>query len=127
MQVQPRKTINELAAIIRDVEFMDRNIRIGEMGSGYFIQVQYVEKDIVTGELELQKARKWYVSPYSTDTEIVESAFAACCRSMMHVAKEHFIYKGHRVYSPHFDIETRLEICAKGKFDKRIPLPGEPE
>lgn len=66
---------------------MDRTFRVEPMGKGYFLQIAYMEADIDTGVVELQKARKWYVSGYSTETEIVETAFKACRVSMEHDEK----------------------------------------
>jgi hypothetical protein len=118
---QPKKSLEDVRAIVAEVKFMDREFRIEPMGHGYFLQVQYMEADVETGEMALQRARKWYVSPFSTETEIVETAFKACRVSMDHVLKEHFTYLGRRVYSPHFDIRARVELCDARRFDGRIP------
>ncbi len=120
--MQIRKSKQEIQDILNQIEFMDRKIVLLEKGDGFLLQIQYYEADINTGKIELQKARKWYISPFSTETEIVETAFAACRRSMDHVLKEHFLYKGHRVYSPHFDINARIKICQDEQFDGREPL-----
>jgi hypothetical protein len=122
---QPKKGMEEVQSIIAGVKFMDRTFRVEPLGQGYFLQVQYMEEDVETGEVALQQARKWYISPYSTETEIVETAFKACRVSMDHVLKEHFLYLGRRVYSPHFDIRARMELCDAKRFDGRIPLPGK--
>jgi len=115
----PRKTFAEIQAIIGAVKFMDRELRLLEKGDGYLLQLSYQEPDVETGELALQRTRKWYISPWMTETEIVETAFKACRTSMDHVLKEHFLYKGRRVYSPHFTIEARIEACDEGHFDER--------
>lgn len=124
MSGQPRKSFEEVRAILNDVKFMDREIRLLRKKDGYLLQIQYWEQDVENpeGPLVLQRARKWYLSPYSTETEIVETAFKACRVSMDHVLKEHFLYKGHRVYSPHFKIEARIQMCKDKAFDSRIPI-----
>lgn len=114
-----RKTKTEIEEIVKRISFMDRTFRVLEKGDGFLLQLSYYEPDIETGKLELQRARKWYVSPWMTETEIVETAFAACRRSMDHVLKEHFTYRGERVYSPHFDINARLKMCKDKRFDRR--------
>jgi len=114
-----KKTIDEVASIVAQIQFMDRSFRLLPKGSGFLLQIQYHEADIETGELALQRARKWYISPWSTETEIVETAFKACRVSMDHVLKEHFTYKGCRVYSPHFDVNARVEMCQQKRFDRR--------
>lgn len=121
---QPRKTLAEVREIVSQVQFMDRTLHVEERDGGFHLQVQYLELDIDqpdNPEPQLQKARKWYVSAFSTETEIVETAFAACRRSMDHVLKEHFMYKGRRVYSPHFDVNARIRMCDNSSFDGRIP------
>lgn len=117
---QPKKSIEEIKEIINQIKFKDRKIHIDLMGStGCFIQVQYMEVCIDSGALQLQKARKWYVSFFSTETEIVETVFKAIRTSNDHVLKEHFTYKGRRVYSPHFDINARIHICDEWESDGR--------
>jgi hypothetical protein len=125
MSGQPKKTLEEVRAIIDSIEFVDRKFRVEPLGGGFFLQVQYMEADINTGVMAQQNARKWYVSAHSTETEVVETAFKACRVSMDHVLKEHFTYKGRRVYSPHFDIKARLELCDAKRFDGRIPIGKE--
>jgi hypothetical protein len=120
--MQSKKTKEEVQSILANIEFMDRKIILLDKEDGFLLQVQYYELDIddpSSTEPSLQKARKWYLSPYSTDTEVVETAFKACRVSMEHVLKEHFLYKGRRVYSPHFDIEARIKMCDNKSFDGR--------
>lgn len=116
-----KKTLADIKAIISQISFMDRTFRILEKGDGFLLQLQYYEADIEnpTGPPLLQRARKWYISPWMTETEIVETAFAACRRSMDHMLKEHFTYQGQRVYSPHFDIKARLDLAHRKQFDRR--------
>ncbi len=122
METQRKLTIHQVKDIVNKILFMDRSFRVEPMGEGCFLQVQYMEQDIETGKMELQLARKWYISFFSTETEIVETAFKACRVSMDHVLKEHFTYMGRRVYSPHFDIQARLDMCDHDQYDGRIPI-----
>jgi hypothetical protein len=122
---QPRKTLQEIKTIVGRISFMDRQFRITERNRGFMLQIEYYETDVDDpSNLEpvLQRARKWYISAYSTETEIVETAFKACRVSMDHVLKEHFLYQGRRVYSPHFTIQARMKMCDEKAFDGRIPL-----
>ena len=117
---QPRKTFDDVRRIVDAIRFLDRRFRLMTKGDGYLLQLEYFEPDVDTPTdptPKLQRARKWYVSPYATETEIVETAFKACRTSMEHVVKEHFSYQGERVYSPHFDVGARLEACRAKRFD----------
>lgn len=131
---QPKKSFAEVRAILDRIQFMDRKILLMEkFGSeGFLIQIAYWEPDVETGELTYQKARKWYVSPFSTTTEVVRTAYKAVKTSMEHVVDEHFLYRGKRIYSPHYDVEA----LASGELDKAradhrellvvsgMPVPG---
>jgi hypothetical protein len=121
---QPKLTLAQVQEALQDVKFMDRKFLVMEKGDGFLIQMSYMEEDVDnpgSGPME-QKTRKWYTSPYMTETELVETCWAMVCRSQMHIAGEHFTYKGRRVYSPHFDIDARIAMCDEGKFDAREPI-----
>jgi hypothetical protein len=109
----------DVERIVAGVSFRDRRFRVLEKGDGFLVQLEYDEPCVETGEPKLQRSRKWYVSPHSTETEVVETCWACVCRSQMHVAGEHFTYQGRRVYSPHFDVDARLELVDAGRFDTR--------
>ena len=118
---QPKLTRQQIEGILSDLKFMDRTFRLLDKGDGYLLQMQYYEPDVTKpgSEPVLQGTRKWYISPYMTISEIVETAWACVCRSQLHVASEHFMYKGRRAYSQHFDIEGRLQLCNQEWYDTR--------
>lgn len=113
------KTRADIEAILARVRYLDRTFHLLPKGDGWLVRLSYVEADVETGAEELQQSRKWYVSPWSTETEIVETAFACAERSALHVLKEHFTYEGHRIYSPHFSVRARIALCERGEFDRR--------
>ena len=116
------KTLEDVQRIVARCAFLDRRFRVMQKGDGFLVQVVYEEPDVNAAPGSppvLQQARKWYVSPWATETEIVETVFAACCRSEMHRAGEHFQYQGLRVCSPHFGIAARQWMCVEGMFDAR--------
>lgn len=114
------KTIEDVQDIVNEIRFLNRGIIVMPKGDGYLLQICYYEEDVDHPErLVLQQARKWYVSSWATETEIVETAFAACARSMQHVVQENFTYKGRRIYSPHFDVSARIELVDATRYDRR--------
>lgn len=119
MTVAKAKSVHDVRWIISQINFPGRQLWLGVMGDGYYIQVRYFEKDVDTGIEARQHARKWYISPWATETEVVETAYAALCRSALHVVGEHFQYKGRRIYSPHLDVNARLALCESKSFDTR--------
>lgn len=121
---QPKRTRAQIEHIISQVKFMDRKFRLLDKGDGYLLQMEYLEADVEKpgSEPVKQSTRKWYISPYMTESEIVETAWACVCRSQHHIASEHFTYYGRRVYSQHFDVHGRLELCNGERYDVRKPL-----
>jgi len=117
--VQPKKSKAVIENIISQIRFPNRKFRLIEKGDGYLLQLFYDEPDIDTGHIMTHFTRKWYISPYMTESEIVEAAFSACKRSMEHYTCEHFLYKGRRVYSPHFNVNGKIFLCDQKAFDAR--------
>ncbi len=68
-----------------------------------WLQVTFPAVDIHTGELENQRGRKWLVSPFATDSEIVFTALAAVKMALHHKAHESFLVDGQRLVAPHVD------------------------
>lgn len=66
-----------------------------------------------TGQPELQHGRKWYLSEFMTDDEIIKTAFAAFERFVAHEAKEGFKIDGKVPFNPHTDFEELLRISDK--------------
>lgn len=111
--------LKDLKEIVNRIKFLDRKINVIAVYNGFLLQISYMEDDIDTPQSKAveQFARKWYISEDASETEIVETVFAACLRSMEHVTREHFTYKNHRVFSRHFHINSRLAICVNNMFD----------
>jgi hypothetical protein len=121
---QTKLSKEQIQGILDQVRFMDRTFHLLEKGDGFLLQAKYLEPDveIPNSKPMLQSTRKWYISPFMTKSEIVETAWACICRSMLHVASEHFTYQGRRVYSQHFDVDARVSLCDEEQFDGREPI-----
>ena len=124
---QQKLTRADIEKILKDVSFKDRKFLLLDKGDGFLIQMSYMEPDVEKpgSEPVEQKTRKWYVSPYMTESEIVETCWAAVQRSQLHIASEYFMYRGKRVYSQHFDIYARMYLCDHNCFDGREPIVQE--
>lgn len=118
---QPKLTREHIQEVLDQVSFQDRKFLLIEKQDGFLVQMSYLEPDIDKPGSEPieQKTRKWYISPYMTESEIVETCFAMVCRSQMHIAGEYFQYRGRRVYSPHFDVNARIELCDNNRYEVR--------
>lgn len=113
------QTLEDIQAILTNIRFLDREFRVLVKGDGFLVQLLYWEADVNTGQHARQTGRKWYVSPHATTSEVVQTALKACLTSMEHVVREHFLYKGVRVYGPHFDVEALVTLAKQGNTDAR--------
>lgn len=120
MKGKHKLTYGGIVSIADECKFMDYSINALYNSRGQiYVQGSYWENDVVTGKPELQKTRKWILSEYMTKSEIVQTIFKMCLTSMEHRTREHFLYKGQRVFSPHYDVEALVELCEAGRFDER--------
>ncbi len=112
-------TVDNFKQIIAAIDFREYMFVVLAAGGNCYLQGQYFEADVVTGKDELQKTRKWLLSEHMTKSEVVQTAFKCALTSMEHRTREHFLYKGHRIFSPHYDVDALLELCVDGRFDER--------
>lgn len=108
--MQIAKTKNQIQTII-DLVGYDKptwKVRLLEKGDGFLVQYTFMEKDLTSSssELEEQHCRKWYVSPYMTESEIVTTLYKAIVAAEMHEVNERFTYKGSRIFDPHMNLSA---------------------
>lgn len=117
---QRKLNATEIVAIIEDVKFPNYTFTLTfQSEDKYYLQASYYDADVITGKYELQKTRKWYISPFMTKSEIVQTAFKCALTSFEHRTREYFLYKNQRVFSPHYDVEALVELCEQKRFDER--------
>lgn len=119
-------SLEGLEEILSRIHFPGKAFRAGEQGDGWFLQIEYLEDDVVTGESAMQRGRKWYVSRHATESEVVQSALVACLASAEHQVREHFTYqpteddKPRAIFGPHFSSAVLYSICGKrANYDAR--------
>lgn len=113
----------EMAEVLKVIAFEDYTFGIFEnSGGALYLQAMYVAPDITTGELEAQYTRKWQLSQHMTKSEFVQTVFKCCLTSYEHRAREAFLYRGVRVYGPHFDVEALVALAKAGMHDVRQPF-----
>lgn len=113
-------TLEEMQKILEDIKCEDYFFTVKMDGRGeIFLQAHYYEKDIYTGEISLQLTRRWFLSPAMTKSEIVQTVLKCVLTSHEHRVREHFTYKGERIFNPHYDVEVLVELCRQHAFEVR--------
>jgi len=105
--------------ILDNLKYRDWEFYLGDDNGRMYLQMQFYAFDIryhatLAGVSEtLQKGRKWMLSPHATPTEIVRTAHKAVQAAVEHEVDENFMYKNHRIYGPHIDVEALVDASEK--------------
>jgi hypothetical protein len=122
---QSKRTTEEMAEFIHThIAYLDWEFLVkDDEGGRPYLQIQFMAPDsdyLPSPEsMAVQKCRKWFLSPYMTDTELVRTAHKAVLAAVEHEACEKFRYGGKAIYSPHTDVEDLWWIHIIGSEDKR--------
>lgn len=90
---------------------------IGEKSGCMFLQIRFEAKCHSTGNIELQTCRKYQLSEFMTETEIVRTCFIAVCRAEMHEIEELFKYRGQDIYNSHINVNKLAQFCESQNGD----------
>lgn len=84
-----------------------------------YLQAEFEARCTITGELQIQKTRKWRLSEHMTRSEIVQTALKCVLTSVEHEARERFLYRGQAIFGPHFDVEQLVDLVKAKAMDVR--------
>jgi hypothetical protein len=122
-------TLREIEEILADIACSVGgtvfDISVEEFSGAFCIRLHYMETDIFNGKLEQQNTRRWVVSKHSTPSEIAQTVLKAALTSSEHMVREHFTYKGVRIFNPHIDIEELVKLLRGGSADAPESIAGE--
>ena len=113
------KSLKEVAAIIDRVEYKDWTFRLmtldrNEPGDlGFLLQGRWMgpDADDFYGEHVQQISRKWFISAFSCEREIVDTAWALIERAEIHESQEFFRYQGEAIFNRHIKPEALLAVA----------------
>lgn len=109
--MQGLKDIDDFADIVARIDYPGLQVNICGTRYESYLVVECNEGTCnVTGKPMGWKGRKWRLSPYMTDGEVVQTAFMAIMAANEHETREKFHYRGVSVFDPHYDIEKLVEL-----------------
>lgn len=79
--------------------------------------------DTKTGKPLAWKGRKWMLSYFMTDTEVVHTVWAAIQRALLHEASELFQFQGARIFDRHISVHDLAHMVSadpEGVLDGRV-------
>jgi hypothetical protein len=87
---------------------IERDVMKSENGR-IFIQVCYKAPCTKKGIEEEYKGRKWYLSDYMTEDEVIKTAYTAFKMAVEHEIMEGFKVEGIILFNPHVNFRSLLE------------------
>lgn len=109
--------------VLQRVEFPSFNFIIHSENVQPYLQIECDGTCNVSGEPMAWKSRKWHLSVWMTDGEIVQTAFKAVMTAMEHEIRENFRYRGVSIFDPHYDIERLVELRRDPEsLKERLPV-----
>lgn len=106
-QLVDRITFNVLNTIFHIIVSLDK---INPESGRVYIQIIYTAPCSKTGEHLSWSSRKWYLSEFMTDDEIVKTTYAACKAAIEHEVMEGFKVDNTIVFNPHVDYTQLMTI-----------------
>lgn len=88
-------------------------INYTEFNGRVYIQLEYNSSCNKDTNQDYWKGRKWYLSEYMTDDEIIKTCYAAFEACVKHEIMEGFEVDGKMLFNPHINFEELLLISDK--------------
>ena len=114
--------INRLTALLDRVKFRGWKFAIEAEGDGLYLVTSFYAQCAATGEALQQRSRKWRLSQYMTDGEVVQTALLSVLTANEHEVREAFSWDGLQVFGPHFDLQALAQLCRAGATQHRADL-----
>lgn len=110
--------VGRIGAIISEIELgMGCEVVIGHdrlnSPGRYYFQIQCWRKDVITGEFGFGFGGKYYLSENATDSELIQTVWAAYQSYWLHEARENFYWRGRRIYGPHISADALWEAAPR--------------
>lgn len=107
-----REVLSKISFKILGIDFtINANIdKLNPKNGRIYLQISYMAPCTKTGEIQEWFGRKWYLSEYMTDDEIIKTGFAACKAAVGHEILEGYKVNGIILFNPHVNYEALLSI-----------------
>lgn len=110
--------IERISRIVDDVKLAENfAVIIGQDPDNdpgrYYFQIQCWRKDVITGEEGFGYGGKAYLSPHSSDSELVQTIFGLYKGYFEHEARETFQWRERRVFGPHISTEALWDVARR--------------
>lgn len=106
-------TANLFGIDFKIVAEYDKVYQTKEGHARIYLQAKYTSACTETQEVKEWSGRKWYLSEYMTEDEIVKTAWCAFEKAVQHEVMEAFKFDGVRLFNPHVNYLELLSVSHK--------------
>lgn len=106
--------IETAQALVDRIQYKDWTLRLApfeEGGEHFYLQVRSADVCNVSGDKIEWGGRKWHISRFMTDGEVVLTALKAVLTAEEHEAREKFLFDGEMIFHPHPNVEVMKEFA----------------
>lgn len=107
---QLRELVSHISINVLNTEFKVLAEKDKVSGDRKYVQLAFKSPCTETGELTNWTSRKWYLSEYMTEDEIVKTCFLAIKQCIEHEVMEGFKFDNTIVFNPHVNFRALLNI-----------------
>lgn len=111
------RRVSEVRAILVKLHYPGYRFLAERRGTCVFLFASYFESDIRGGPDVIQETRSWLIKDGDVPSAIVQTAFKCVLTSSEHRVREHFRYRGKRIFGPHFSVDSLHDICTDKHLD----------
>jgi hypothetical protein len=116
---QEKKSYLDIEVLIDNIKYRDWDIVLRMDGDRPYVQIQFDAPDSFTGVVERQYCRKWMLSYYMTDSEIVRTVYKALEAAVLHEFQEDFRFMEEPIFRPHYDVFALARLSMSNAVDRR--------
>jgi len=111
----------QMIDLLKEIQYKDWIFTLIEENDILFLQVSFIRASAFD-ETRIMKhfGRKWRISPRTSKSEFVQTAFVAIITAEEHEIREDFKYKGAAIFAPHYNVDALISLYEKKSFDMRI-------
>jgi hypothetical protein len=113
------KTYVDFCSIVKSIDYKDWIFKVIEKNNLYFLVISVTNLNTKTNKSFTWNSRKWYLSPYMTDSEVVQTVFLAVKTAEEHELRENFKYKEELIFGPHINVNYLVTVSRFEPEDKR--------
>jgi hypothetical protein len=92
-------------SVVREITYKDWDFVVQDTNGLALFRIEFLARSTVTGKVERQLGRWWYLSESMSSGEIARTIFKAVLTAEEHEAREEFRFAGMAIFNPHFDLD----------------------